>query len=171
MAHTVTIRNADVVDAAAIASVHVASWRWAYRGHLPDDTLDGLHASERESRWREVIEGGSADVLVATADGPIVGFASSGRASDDDAPPGTAELYAIYLDERTAGQGVGRALLERATAGMRSSGFARATLWVLESNERARRFYERAGWAWDGTRSSHQVQCSNMPIVRYAREL
>jgi RimJ/RimL family protein N-acetyltransferase len=44
-------------------------------------------------------------------------------------------------------------------------------LWVLESNQRARRFYERAGWSWEGTRSAHQMQCANLPILRYSRPL
>ena len=30
------------------------------------------------------------------------------------------------------------------------AGYRQATLWVLESNERARRFYEAAGWWPDG---------------------
>ena len=78
-----------------------------------------------------------------------------------------AQLYAIYLEERATGRGIGGALLARVTGEMRRAGFTRATLWVLETNERARRFYEHAGWTWDGTRSTHQVECSNLPIVRY----
>lgn len=167
----VSIREAVIDDAPAIAEVHIASWRWAYRGQLPDETLDALEVAERETRWREAIPDPSTIVLVAVVNGAIVGFVSTGPADDDDASPGTAELYAIYLEERAAGHGVGRALLERAVDGMRTAGFSQASLWVLDSNERGRRFYERAGWAWDGKRSSHQVQCSNMPVVRYARKL
>ena len=167
----VSIREAVLDDAPAIAEVHVASWRWAYWGQLPDETLDALDVAEREARWREAIADSSTNVIVAVVDGAIVGFVSAGPTDDDDASPGTAELYAIYLEERAAGQGVGRALLERAVDGMRTAGFSQASLWVLDSNERGRRFYEQAGWAWDGKRSSHQVQCSNMPVVRYARKL
>jgi len=165
------IREAVIDDAPAIAEVHVASWRWAYRGQLPDETLDALDVAEREARWREAIPDPLTDVMVAVVDGAIVGFVSVGPAEDDDASPGTAELYAIYLEERAVGQGVGRALLERAVDGMRTAGFIQASLWVLDSNERARGFYERAGWAFDGKRSSHQVQGSNMPVVRYACKL
>lgn len=170
-ADVVAIREAAIDDAPAIAEVHVASWRWAYRGQLPDETLAALDVAEREARWREAILDRAMIVLVAADDGSIVGFASAGPSEDDDALPGTGDLYAIYLEEHAAGRGMGRALLERATDGMRSAGFSRASLWVLETNERARRFYERAGWAWDGTRSSHQAQCSNAPIVRYALDL
>jgi hypothetical protein len=44
-------------------------------------------------------------------------------------------------------------------------------LWVLESNDRARGFYERGGWVWDGTVGDHLIECANYPIVRYARDL
>ena len=165
------IREASLDDARAIAEVHVASWRWAYRGQLPDETLAALDVAEREARWREVISDPATIMLVAVDDEAIVGFVSGGATGDADAPPGTGELHAIYLEETAAGKGVGRALLDRATDGMRSAGLSRASLWVLEANERARRFYERSGWTWDGTRSSHQVQCARAPIVRYAREL
>jgi GNAT superfamily N-acetyltransferase len=100
-----------------------------------------------------------------------VGFATVGPTDDDDADSGTAQLFAIYLVPEAAGRGIGSVLLGRAEELMRAAGSARATLWVLETNARARAFYERCGWAWDGTRSSHQVQCSNLPIVRYARAL
>ncbi|MEX0651284.1 MAG: GNAT family N-acetyltransferase [Actinomycetota bacterium] len=168
---SVAFREAELDDAPAIAEVHVASWRWAYRGQLADETLDALDVAEREVRWREAISDPATIVLVAVVDSSIAGFVSAGPTDDDDAPPIIGELYAIYLEERVAGSGVGRGLLERAVDGLRSAGFKRASLWVLDSNERARRFYERAGWAWDGKRSSHQVQCSNMPVVRYARNL
>ena len=33
---------------------------------------------------------------------------------------------------------------------MQRAGFNEAVLWVLETNERARRFYEKVGWKTDG---------------------
>ena len=96
---------------------------------------------------------------------------SAGPTGDDETPAGTGELFAIYLAEHAAGTGIGATLLERAERQLRDEGFSRATLWVLETNDRARRFYERHGWVWDGTRGEHRFDCGNRPIVRYAREL
>jgi hypothetical protein len=42
--------------------------------------------------------------------------------------------------------------MERAVEELRAAGFAGATLWVLQSNARARRFYGVAGWQTDGGR-------------------
>jgi len=44
-------------------------------------------------------------------------------------------------------------------------------MWVLETNDLARHFYEKAGWIWDGTTSEHRFDCGNRPIVRYASDL
>jgi len=49
----VVIREATSDDARAIAEVHMASWRWAYRGDLPAEFLDGLTVDDREREWRE----------------------------------------------------------------------------------------------------------------------
>ncbi len=165
------IRAAEPADARGIAEVHVASWRWAYAGDLPQQVLDALSVDEREGMWSDVISDPAASIAVADEDGRVAGFASTGATRDADAPASTGELFAIYLAPEAAGRGVGRALLDRAERGFREAGFDRATLWVLASNDRARRFYERAGWRWDGTTGNHQVECANRPIVRYARDL
>ncbi|MFN8233107.1 MAG: GNAT family N-acetyltransferase [Actinomycetota bacterium] len=86
-------------------------------------------------------------------------------------PRRVGAVYALYLGRSVLGRGIGRALLERATEGLRDAGWKRAVLWVLETNERARRFYERAGWSWDGTTSAHRFDRAELPIVRYAADL
>jgi RimJ/RimL family protein N-acetyltransferase len=169
----VAIRDATPADAREIAEVHVRSWQSAYRGELPDDYLDGLSIGEREAQWVERLAEPQPDggTLVAEEDGRLIGFAGFGPTRDEDAPTATGEVYAIYLLPEWFGRGVGRELFARANDGLSELGYARATLWVLATNERSRRFYERAGWRFDGSESTHQSQCLNMPIVRYAVDL
>ena len=173
VAGDVTIRAATVDDAEAIAEVNVESWRWAYDGLLPASVLDALSIEDRAAEWRSMLAGPVCDVSVATAvDGRVVGFASIGTTRDDDVPPPTTgELFALYVRPETAGAGIGRLLLQEAESRLRDLGFTRATLWVLETNERGRRFYERHGWSFDGTRGEHRFECGNRPIVRFEREL
>ena len=102
---------------------------------------------------------------------PRDGFAAFGPSRDGDAPPGTGEIPAIYLAPEVVGGGVGRELFEETVATLRRTGYARATLWVLEANDRARLFYERAGWVRDGATSSHDFDCANEPMVRYGVDL
>ena len=54
---------------------------------------------------------------------------------------------------------------------VRGRGFETATLWVLESNELARRFFEIAGWRPDGTEASERVDGEMRSTVRYRVEL
>jgi GNAT superfamily N-acetyltransferase len=168
-----TIRAAVVDDARAIAEVHVASWRWAYRGQLSDDYLDRLSVGDREVQWTSTLRERKpwAGALVAEDRERILGFASFGRSQDEDASERTSEVFAIYLREDAVGRGIGRDLFGAATDRLREAGFERATLWVLASNERTRRFYEKAGWSWDGTTSDHDFECANLPILRYAVDL
>lgn len=170
---SVTIRAATPKDAREIAEVHVASWHWAYRDDLPASALEGRTIEDRERMWTEGFASRepAADVLVAEEDGRIVGFIGLGASRDDGATDATGEIRTIYLLEEVAGRGIGRDLFARANERLRDLGYRRATLWVLETNERSRRFYEKAGWIWDGTTGAHQFDCANLPIVRYATDL
>jgi ribosomal protein S18 acetylase RimI-like enzyme len=168
----VTVRDGVADDARAIAEVHVASWRWAYRGQVPDRLLDALSVDDREAHWMRTLAEGNGRVAVAVdAAGEVVGFVGTGPAGDDDADERTGEVYAIYLLEHVAGSGVGTALLRRGEDDLRALGYRRSTLWVLESNTRAHRFYERGGWASDGRRSTYRLDDVELPVLRYARDL
>jgi len=172
---TAEIRRARPTDARAIAEVHVAGWRWGYRGILPDEHLDGLSVSEREARWADGLTEPVLGVsrFVAVDRGRVVGFVAAGPSDGDFAEPpiGAAEVGAIYLLEEVQGTGVGRALLERATEAMRTNGYRHAVLWVFEANDRARRFYQAAGWFPDGAHAEHRFDGGSRPVLRYARDL
>jgi GNAT superfamily N-acetyltransferase len=163
-----TIRPATPDDAAGIAAVHVVSWQWAYRGKLPPEYLDSLDATRRVSMWERMITtDDSMTVLVAEQSGEIIGFCSVGPAKGD-AGPETGELHAIYLLERVKGTGVGSALITGGIAVLRRTGYRDAVLWVLESNELAIEFYERAGWVHDGARLTYELRDNvKAPAVRY----
>jgi hypothetical protein len=51
------------------------------------------------------------------------------------------------------------------------AGFGRVILWVLDSNVRARRFYEAGGWHADGTAKQDDSFGVPMTEVRYRRSL
>jgi GNAT superfamily N-acetyltransferase len=166
------IREATPSDAAGIARVHVEGWRWGYRGQLPDALLEGLSVQAREARWRDILArpAGEEATFVAEMGGKVVGFAGCGRSQDKDSVPGTGELFSLYLEEGLVGRGVGRALMERVVEWLTARGFERATLWVLVTNERARRFYHAGGWRPDGAEKMdpHPFEGTLMHEMRYA---
>jgi GNAT superfamily N-acetyltransferase len=155
-------------DADGIARVHVESWQVAYRGQIPDDYLDGLSVERREQVWRTWlrVEGRDETNWVAERDGEIVGFAGAGRSRDDDADERTGELFAVYVQADHWDTGAGAALMDAVVAFLRER-FAAATLWVLDTNERARRFYEKGGWHADGARKDDDRGSFVLHEVRY----
>jgi ribosomal protein S18 acetylase RimI-like enzyme len=167
------LREAEPNDAEVLGEIHVRAWQAAYRGQLSDDYLDGLDARARAEQWRLGLAQQPNDwrTWVAEDDGSVIGWATTGPSQDADADARTAELYAIYLEPGRVGSGVGRPLFEHAVGDLRERGFRSATLWVLETNERARRFYEKAGWAADGATTAERVDCEMRPTVRYAIDL
>jgi ribosomal protein S18 acetylase RimI-like enzyme len=163
-----TVRPARVGDAPAMGRLHVRAWQAAYRGHMPDDYLDGLRAEDRAAGWERALglQRPRGAVLVAEQAGEVVGFANVGPAQD---PEGAGELYAINVDPGHWGTGAGRALLGAAQAELARLGFDETVLWVLPANARARRFYEVAGWVADGAERTAEVQGVVVPEVRYRR--
>lgn len=161
------MRAATPADADAIESIRVRAWRAAYRHVFPPAELDSMQVDG--TRWRERLSGPPAGwaILVADRDDEVIGFTALGP-SRDGAPVG--ELYAIYVDPDAWSTGAGRALI-RATEEVLAEEFEEATLWVLEENPRARRFYEAFGWTADGGRQLFERYGVRAPEVRYRKTL
>jgi GNAT superfamily N-acetyltransferase len=167
------VRDAEPVDAAAIARVHVESWQGAYQGLIPQPVLDGLEVSAaRIARWRRAVESAPGTVLVAESDRSVIGFAHVGPTRDADGDPArTGELTTIYLLPACWSQGTGRLLMDAVVARLGVLGYADAMLWVLGTNVRARRFYEAGGWVHDGTVKTEERDGYSLSEVRYRRPL
>jgi L-amino acid N-acyltransferase YncA len=145
------VRKAKVEDASGIAFVHVRSWQVAYRGHMPDEFLDGLDVEKRTNMWRELTQDPDKIIFVAEdSEGNVEGFSALGPSRDADANPNTAEVSAIYVHPEKWRKGIGRALLSASLDQVRKCAFDQVTLWVLEANHRARSFYESFGFIQDG---------------------
>jgi GNAT superfamily N-acetyltransferase len=156
------VRDAVPGDAEAIATVHVRAWQEAYGHVFPAEALGGLDVPSRVRHWRERIARG--DRILVTDD--VGGFASIGASNDAEAA-GAGEVYAIYVTPERWGTGEGRALMAAAMEALRADGFEEAVLWVLDDNPRARRFYERAGWATDGGVKDDMFLGTRVGEVRY----
>jgi len=165
-----TVRPATSADADAIGRVQVETWTTAYAGLLPQETISAFDVQARQALWREGLarppQPGSA-TFVGLVDNEVVGFATVGASYSEE---GEGELYAIYVDPSSWGTGAGRALIERAEASLRESGFATALLWVLEGNERAERFYRAGGWERDGQKDD-VFQGAAVTELRYRKRL
>jgi ribosomal protein S18 acetylase RimI-like enzyme len=168
------VRHAIPGDAAALAVVHVRTWQSAYAGLIPQDYLDSLDPARREPGWRQWLGGvrPPAAILVADDGAAPAGFVAVQPTRDPGADPAvTGEITAIYLLPAHQGSGAGRELMAAAVEHLTSAGFRRATLWVLTTNVRARRFYEAAGWLPDGASKVDSSHGFPLDEVRYGRTL
>ncbi len=158
----VVIREVVPADADPLGRCHLACWREAYTGMVPQDRLDVVLAAvdERIERWRRIIADFPAQLLADSA-GEIVGFAAAGASRDPDLGP-PLELYALYVRQAYWGTGVGHRLLTAAI------GDAPASLWVFRDNARARRFYGSHGFGPDGHEKPEPY--FDLPEIRLVRE-
>ncbi len=119
-------------------------------------------ADGRRNGWRRRLHVGRPDgwdlldeIFVPEVDGQVVGYGHVGRERVDGVDADghatvnmsdNGELYGFYLHPDAWGSGAADALIGRCHDALQSR-FTCASLWVLRDNPRARRFYERNGWA------------------------
>jgi ribosomal protein S18 acetylase RimI-like enzyme len=140
---TANIRRASREDAAAIARVHVATWRTTYAGLLPEPFLAALDTEQRARQWDLLIEAGKDFFHVAEDESGVFGFVTGGAVRE---PVGDydAELHTIYLLRDRQGNGTGRRLVETLVHDLCDAGFQSMVVWVLAQNP-AVHFYQRLG--------------------------
>lgn len=154
----ISFREAKSGDAAALGQLHVASWREAYAGLLPDDLLAGLSAQARSAMWGAVLNDpaafGATTVFVAESESGIVGFGACGGQRDEALKEEgyDGEFGAIYVLRSHQRAGVGNSLMRLMSRRLLDQGRRAAALWVLRENVAARAFYQRLGGAVVGER-------------------
>ncbi len=162
------LRRAGPADADAVAALHVASWRSAYRGILDDAYLDGPIAAERLALWRaRLAEGPAADVtVVAEAEGAPVGF---GCLVVDEDPVWGSLVANLHADPARRGLGIGRELMADLAARARATAAHRPVhLFCLALNGPARAFYEKLGGAVVERTEADEPDGRRHPVLRYA---
>lgn len=166
------LRKATAADAVAIADVHIASWRNVYKGVLKDETLEGLDAEVLTKEWVDGIERPESPdirIWVLSDNGSIVGYSRTGPNRDSDiGDASVAEVYGFYTHPNAWGSGAGSLMMDGVLNDFRERGFQSSTLWVVDENPRARRFYEKKGWRHE---PGPVNTCFGAPEVRYRIDL
>jgi ribosomal protein S18 acetylase RimI-like enzyme len=142
----VRLREATRADTQFVADLHTASWRANFRGTFSDEYLDGPVVEDRLRVWTERLTEQPPNQYVAIAendDGEAVGFACAYGAED---PKWGTFLDNLHVRSEMFGQGIGKRLMADVAAwSLRRHPECGMHLLVLESNARARRFYESLG--------------------------
>ncbi|WP_020672231.1 GNAT family N-acetyltransferase [Amycolatopsis nigrescens] len=160
---TVLLRPATPEDARAVAEIWYPGWCDAHLGNVPDELVV---ARARESFWRRAAQrvGDTGDTTVATVGGAVAGFV---MVVGD-------EVEQVYLAARHRGTGLAGVLLAEAERLVAANGHERAWLAVVAGNARARRFYERNGWADEGLFDHHAEGTDgpiSVPAHRYVKRV
>ncbi|CAN5660446.1 hypothetical protein BH24ACT26_BH24ACT26_01300 [soil metagenome] len=83
------------------------------------------------------------------AAGEVIGFIHALPRRDPSGSGHVAEITTLFVEPQLWRKGAGSMLLDEGLERLRAADYAPATLWVLDFNDRARRFYEAAGFQLD----------------------
>ncbi|SMC64782.1 GNAT family N-acetyltransferase [Papillibacter cinnamivorans] len=157
-------------DFLAMSRICALGWRAAYAEAVPPDFFERL----TDDYWLEYYTRGHADGtvrgLLLKENGEARGFICYGPARAGGYG-GWGEIISFYVLPDRCGRGYGALLMDGALSALKGLGYSRCYVLVLRENEGARRFYGRAGFAWDG--STVDIPFSDRVCVdlRYVREL
>ena len=142
----ILVRPAKIDDVAAVAKLHVDTWRTTYSGLIAPDFLSSLTYEEKEAQWMQGMKASSSRTqrLVATHDGVVAGFSIVGQRGPDEWGD-ASEMYALYVAEGLQGRGIGKQLFDSASTWAHDAGHDRLIIRVLKGNEPAIRFYGSRG--------------------------
>ena len=151
-----TVRNAELEDMKQLGHIMSVSFRAAFADFVTGQTLDACAREENcvamlENIYRE----GKVHFLIGQDSGMLV------WQNVQDA----AEIVAIHSLPESWGTGLGHAMLEEA---LHQIGDQPVFLWAFKDNKRARRFYEKHGFCWDGTERVSEFD--GALEVRYVKE-
>lgn len=162
------IREMKISDAARAAEIHVFGWRTAYRGIVSDAFLfNQMQVVNRIKHFENAVINHTEESYVFD-DGIIKAILTIGACRDGD-KSSCFELWGIYVDSFMQKQGIGTKMMRFCEEQAISRGYPDICLWVLEENASARSFYEKYGFAKDGTRKL--IKSLDVYEIRYVKKL
>lgn len=149
-------------DRMALSRVYEASWKYAYKGIIPQDYLDSIP----EGKWAQAVDRPEVHTLVMLEGDRIIGTTSvcAARCADRN---GFGEVVSIYFLPEYMGKGYGKLLLAEAVKELQKMGFSNICLWVLEENHRARHFYEKCGFCFSDRFADDNIGGRNVRQMEY----
>ena len=163
-----TIRTAILEDAKDIATIHVKSWQVVYKGLIPQSYLDNLSTSNREKSWQNILTNSQTHTIVQEIDDLVVGFANFGQTRDQEKDyKTTGEITSIYLNPEYGRKGLATELVEFIFKDMKNRKFTQITLWGLDTNQIACKFYEKMGFKADGATKIDVRENFELREIRY----
>ena len=150
------IKDANFEDMKQLGHIMSVSFRTAFAEFVTKKTMD---ACAQEENCIALLEGvfreGKMHFLIGDSSGMLVWQETECG----------AEIVAIHSLPESWGSGLGQAML---TEALHRIGEQPTFLWAFKENARARRFYEKHGFRWDG--SERISEFDGALEVRYVKE-
>jgi RimJ/RimL family protein N-acetyltransferase len=159
-------RPAVADDARALAIVHCLSIKDTFGGVLEEYVAE-RSLDRCEQAWERRFANNECTTLALLRGEQIAGFASIAPSPDEDVKGSAGELDRIYIHPSACGEGQGNALMHWCEETLKGQGFTTIKLWVFEVNDRARHFYEKHGYTFDGC----SKQAFNTTLLRYTKTI
>jgi GNAT superfamily N-acetyltransferase len=148
----IVYRQAILADASKLSVLFKQVYIQTYATEgVSDELVDFMNPMFDVEKLQDKITHQPESLIVAVHKDNLVGVAEI--AWNKKCPVGditTAELNKLYILERFCRTGIGTGLMAEAERAIKDKGIKQLWLWVLESNERAVYFYEKAGYTWIG---------------------
>lgn len=163
------IRRAVIDDAESLANIIVESWRTAYSSIIPENEITKFLDKQRRQQQFERFIQDEETILIGIYEGIPCGLVFANKDNDEQLEE-CGSIYSIYLLEEYWGKGLAANLMDKVISILKDEGCRRVLLWVYEENTRAIGFYEKYGFAFDGTKKHSRF--SNKPIeLRYILDI
>ena len=164
-AQTIDIRREAEDHWESIGALHTLSRYETYASLVPCPSMFRFRPAEVAEKWRIRSARDPSLVVHGGWSGPtLLGFAVTTKVS-----PQMFELNALHVRADWHGRGLADRLHRAALNSVTAHNGCRLTLWVVENNLRARRFYEKHGWRSTGISREVTVSGSALPAVSYVR--
>ena len=150
-----TVRNAEFEDMKQAGHIMSVSFRTAFADFVSQQAVD---ACAQEDNCIALLEGIFREGKVHFMMGENSGMLAWQQTENG------AEIVAIHTLPEGRGTGLGAAML---TTVLNQIGNQPVFLWAFKENTRARRFYEKHGFHWDG--SERVSEFDDALEVRYVR--
>ncbi len=164
----ILIRKPTNNDIARTAEIHVYGWRYSNKDIISDVHLYNHRLVEKTIIGHRKILHDAKINFDLYDDGIIKGFILHHESTDLEIS-NAYEINTVYVEPAFLRNGIGKKLIVNAENSCKELGKKKIFLWVLEKNNIGRKFYEKNGYTFDGTKKV--IESWNLNELRYSKNI
>lgn len=162
---SIVIENVTAETAYNASCIYALSWKYAYKGIVPQKYLDDI----RLDSWVNRLNNPYYENYIMNDNGIYVAASSISLPRDKDMY-GWGEIDSIYVHPNYYRKKYGKLLFEFVTSQLKEQAFENIYLWTLEDNKNARSFYDAMGLLPSGDKKTVNIGGKNLDEIRYVNQ-